>query len=187
MCKLNVSLVSIFYLERVNIMKKMILSTAILATMAFGGAANAASTLGNQATVSAPVVIAAANSTSATWTQDASFTGPQVTNNQVVGQLNITATGAHTGVQISGDGVYVSQGQVLLPFKNSNGQTIFNGTINDNATWNHLAATLINQNPGWQTVTTAENVVANIVKGGGTQTLPAGTYTATFYIQQYQD
>ena len=64
------------------------LSILILALMTCG-AANAATVVGDVATVQAPVVFSAQNTINATWTQDPSVSGSSVKAMQKLGTLNI--------------------------------------------------------------------------------------------------
>ncbi|ECC1666785.1 fimbrial protein SefA [Salmonella enterica subsp. diarizonae] len=166
-------------------MKKIALSSLALVMVMGSVTAHAATVLGNKATVQAPVIIGATNTTSATWAADAGFTGPTVSTNQAIGALSITASGPHDGVAVSGLGVKVSGGAVTIPFYDGKGTAGFWGTANGNE-WGH-AATSVMGTPGWNNSTNDESVTLNIKKIGNVQTLTPGTYTATFEVVQYQN
>ncbi|CEQ50398.1 CD15/CS22/SEF14 family fimbrial major subunit [Salmonella enterica subsp. enterica serovar Typhi] len=85
-------------------MRKSASAVAVLALIACGSA-HAAGFVGNKAEVQAAVTIAAQNTTSANWSQDPGFTGPDVAAGQKVGTLSITATGPHNSVSIAGKGL----------------------------------------------------------------------------------
>ncbi|HDQ4235023.1 TPA: CD15/CS22/SEF14 family fimbrial major subunit [Klebsiella pneumoniae] len=166
-------------------MKKITLSSLALAMVMGSVTAHAATALGNTATVQAPVIIGAANTTSATWATDAGFTGPTVAGSQAIGALNITASGPHDGVQVSGQGVQVSGGAVTIPFYDAKGEAGFWGTA-QGSDWGHAGATVMGK-PGWNNNTSGESITLGIKKRGNTQTLTPGVYTATFEVVQYQN
>ncbi|EHY5882580.1 CD15/CS22/SEF14 family fimbrial major subunit [Escherichia coli] len=167
-------------------MKKIVLSSLALAMVMGSVTAHAATIAGNKATVKAPVVISATNTTSATWAADAGFTGPKVAASQVIGALSIRASGPHDGVQVSGQGTQVSGGSVTIPFYNADGTTAgFWGTALETA-WGHAGTTLMGT-PGWNNNTQDESVTLTIKKLGNAETLTPGTYTATFEVVQYQN
>ncbi|HBL8814468.1 TPA: CD15/CS22/SEF14 family fimbrial major subunit [Escherichia coli] len=167
-------------------MKKIVLSSLALAMVMGSVTAHAATIVGSRATVQAPVVISATNTTSATWAADAGFTGPTVTGSQIIGALSITASGPHDGVQVSAQGTQVSGGLVTVPFYDAAGTTAgFWGTAVEPA-WGHAGSTLMGA-PGWNNNTQDESVTLTIKKLGSTETLTPGTYTATFEVVQYQN
>ena len=162
------------------------LSILILALMTCG-AANAATAVGDVATVQAPVVFSAQNTINATWTQDPSVSGSSVKAMQKLGTLNIQLTGSHAGVYVSGDDTGVSGGLVTIPFKNAAGQIPFRGRTN--ADIGQAVNTLIagHSGPGWNLPDAGNNISLDIKAFQKNDNIPAGTYTATFYIQQYQN
>lgn len=167
-------------------MKKIVLSSLALAMVMGSVTAHAATIVGSKATVQAPVVISATNTTSATWAADAGFTGPTVTSGQVIGALSITASGPHDGVQVSGQGTVVGGGKVTIPFYDASGTVGFWGTTIGNG-WGHAGSTLMGTAPGWNNNTQDESVTLTVTKNGVSQTLTPGTYTATFEVVQYQN
>ncbi|EPI9355769.1 CD15/CS22/SEF14 family fimbrial major subunit [Escherichia coli] len=167
-------------------MKKIVLSSLALAMVMGSVTAHALTIAGNKATVKAPVVIGATNTTSATWAADAGFTGPEVAASQVIGALSIKASGPHDGVQVSGQGTQTSGGSVTIPFYNTDGKTVgFWGTASE-AAWGHAGTTLMGT-PGWNNNTKDESVTLTIKKLGKAEKLTPGTYTATFEVVQYQN
>ncbi|MBB8643119.1 CD15/CS22/SEF14 family fimbrial major subunit [Escherichia coli] len=163
-------------------MKKIILSSIAIAMAISAVSAHAEDVaIGNTAVVRAPVTIGAANTTNATWTVDHSFTGPTVQNNQRIGSLSIQTTGAHVGVQITGDGARVNSGQVQIPFYDANGVEGFPGTLRS---WNNLAQTILGT-PGFSTANATDSVSVDVIKAGPQQNVAPGVYTATFNVTQY--
>ncbi|EES3190414.1 fimbrial protein SefA [Escherichia coli] len=166
-------------------------SLLILALMTCG-AANAAETaaetvIGDVATVQAPLAFGAQNTINATWTQDPSVSGTSVTAMQKLGTLNIQLTGSHAGVYVTGDGTGVSGGIVTIPFRNAAGVNYLRGRTDANISQQRSTPIVGHNGPGWKLVNTGDNINLDIKafqKGGN---IPAGTYTATFYIQQYQN
>ncbi|EEN6728146.1 fimbrial protein SefA [Salmonella enterica subsp. enterica serovar Dublin] len=165
-------------------MRKSASAVAVLALIACGSA-HAAGFVGNKAEVQAAVTIAAQNTTSANWSQDPGFTGPAVAAGQKVGTLSITATGPHNSVSIAGKGASVSGGVAIVPFVNGQGQPVFRGRI-QGANINDQANTGIDGLAGWRVASSQETLNVPVTTFGKS-TLPAGTFTATFYVQQYQN
>ncbi|EFC4407698.1 CD15/CS22/SEF14 family fimbrial major subunit [Escherichia coli] len=165
-------------------MKKIILSSIAIA-MAIGAVSAHAEdvAIGNTAVVKAPVTIAAANTTNATWTVDQGFTGPTVQNNQRIGSLSIQTTGAHVGVQITGEGARVNGGQVQVPFYDTNGREGFPGTVNDSS-WLNVSQTVLGT-PGFSIADATDSVSVDVLKAGPRQDVQPGVYTATFSVTQY--
>lgn len=156
--------------------------TAILALMACGAAQ--AATVGNIASVTAPVTITASNTTSATWSPDSNFVGPTFTQGQKIGTLSVTATGAHSEILISGKDTSQSSGVVNIPFYDDSGNVSFRGRILSPA---KDIKTSVNGMPGWSIADTAEHVDISVVSLGTPANVAPGTHTATFYIQQFQN
>ncbi|APY79553.1 CD15/CS22/SEF14 family fimbrial major subunit [Salmonella enterica subsp. enterica serovar Manchester] len=164
-------------------MRKSASAVAVLALIACGSAH--AGFVGNKAEVQAPVTIAAQNTTSATWSQDSGFTGPAVSAGQKIGTLSITATGPHDSVSIAGKGSTVTRGVANLPFLDAQGTAVFRGRIQGPGI-NDQSNTGIDGLAGWRVASTAESLSVPVTTFGAA-TLPAGTFTATFYVQQYQN
>lgn len=176
-----------FIVKDISFMRSK-LSLLILALMTCGAANAAETAIGDVATVQAPLVIGAQNTINATWTQDPSVSGTSVKAMQKLGTLNIQLTGSHAGVYVTGDNdMGLSGGLATLPFKNTAGQVYFRGRTD--ASIAQLGSTPIagHNGPGWKLVNTGDNINLDIKSFSNVNNIPAGTYTATFYIQQYQD
>lgn len=161
------------------------LSILIFALMTCG-AANAATAVGDVATVQAPLVFSAQNTINATWTQNSSVSGSSVTAMQKLGTLNIQLTGSHAGVYVSGEGTGTSGGLVTIPFKNTAGDVLFRGRTNAEIGQAVQTPIVGHSGPGWHLPGTGDNFNLDIRAFQKADNIPAGTYTATFYIQQYQ-
>lgn len=163
------------------------LSLLILALMTCGVANAAETAIGDVATVQAPLAFGAQNTINATWTQDPSVSGTSVNSMQKLGTLNIQLTGSHAGVYVTGDDMSISGGLSTIPFKNAAGVNYFRGRTDSSIP--QLGRTPIagHNGPGWKLVNTGDNINLDIKSFGNVNNIPAGTYTATFYIQQYQD
>ncbi|PSY58769.1 fimbrial protein SefA [Escherichia sp. 20412-1] len=162
------------------------LSILILALMTCGAANAAETAIGDVATVQAPLAFGAQNTINATWTQDPSASGTSVKAQQKLGTLNIQLTGSHAGVYVTGDDTSVSGGLVTIPFRDAAGKGLRGRT---DASIQQLGSTPIvgHNGPGWKLVNTGDNINLDIKAFQSGSNIPAGTYTATFYIQQYQN
>lgn len=175
-----------FFVKDISFMRSK-LSLLILALMTCGAANAAETAIGGVATVQAPLAFGAQNTINATWTQDPSVSGTSVTAMQKLGTLNIQLTGSHAGVYVTGDDTGVSGGLATIPFKNAAGQVYVRGRTDGSIP--QLSSTPIagHNGPGWKLVNTGDNINLDIRSFQNGNNIPAGTYTATFYIQQYQN
>lgn len=164
-------------------MKKIIPIVAIMATVAFSGAANA-EYVGNKATVDANVTIGSQNVTAGQWVQDSSFTGVGMSYNQRIGVVNITATGPHTSIDVAAKNGKYGNGLAEIPFYNtSNNKVGFWGTADSSAGWNQKQSGLDGL-PGWGKASTgaSDSLPIKVSTPGN---VSPGVYKATFYIQQW--
>lgn len=163
------------------------LSLLILALMTCGAANAAEKAIGNVATVQASLALGAQNTINATWTQDPSVSGTSVRAMQKLGTLNIQLTGSHAGVYVTGDNTSVSNGLTTIPFKDAAGNIYLRGR--PDASVPQIASTPIagHNGPGWKLADTGDKINLDIKSFTNGNNIPAGTYTATFYIQQYQN
>lgn len=162
------------------------LSILVLALMACGAANAAMTSVGEAATVQASVAVNAQNTVSATWTQDPSLSGSSIRAMQKLGTLSIQLTGSHAGVHITGDNTAVSGGIVTIPFKNAQGVNYFRGRTDGSIP--QLATITVGSHtgPGWRVANTANSINVDFKAFQNVSNIPAGAYTATFYVQQYQ-
>lgn len=162
-------------------MRKYKLSLIAL-TLAVCGSANAG-LVGNKATVDAPITVSASNNTTAVWSAENIGTNG-FADWQKLGSLTITATGSHDAINISGEGAQTSGGHVRVPFKDAQGSTVFYGRTNGK----ELSNSGIDGLAGWSHISSEETPVAiEVYAAGQKASLNPGTYTAKFYIQQWQN
>ncbi|HAW6769984.1 TPA: fimbrial protein SefA, partial [Salmonella enterica subsp. enterica serovar Enteritidis] len=76
-------------------------------------------------------------------------------------------------------------GVATVPFVDGQGQPVFRGRI-QGANINDQANTGIDGLAGWRVASSQETLNVPVTTFGKS-TLPAGTFTATFYVQQYQN
>ncbi|EIU5772578.1 CD15/CS22/SEF14 family fimbrial major subunit [Salmonella enterica] len=162
-------------------MRKHKLSLIALA-LAVCGTANAG-LVGNKAMVDAPITVSATNNTSVTWTAESIGTDG-FSDEQKLGTLNITATGAHSAINIAGDDAKRDSGMVVLPFKDDKGVPQFYARIMSAI---DLGNSGIDGLPGWKVTSTEENVSVDVNAYGDKTSLTPGVYSAKFYVQQWQD
>ncbi|EDA3267621.1 fimbrial protein SefA [Salmonella enterica subsp. enterica serovar Bovismorbificans] len=162
-------------------MRKHKLSLIALA-LAVCGTANAG-LVGNKAMVETPITVSATNNTSVTWTAETIGTDG-FSDEQKLGTLTITATGAHDAINITGEGAHLDSGMVALPFKDEQGVTQFKARI---MSARDLANSGIDNQPGWKVDNSAETVSVEVNAFGEKDSLNPGTYSAKFYVQQWQN
>lgn len=157
------------------------------ATVPVGNVASTAGSVSsNVASVPAAVTLGAQNVTSAAWIPAplSSNTIPPMTK---LGTIQIQATGSHSGVYITGDDASVSGGIVNVPFKNDKGEVFFRGRADSSVPGQSKTGMTGHSGPGWMLADSNENINFNINNTYWANNVPAGVYTATFYVQQYQN
>lgn len=160
--------------------------SVIALALAVSGAAHAG-LVGNKATVSAPITVPANNNTTVTWTPAGNITTSGFEAGHPLGTLNITATGSHDSIRISGEGAEVHSGVVHVPFNNEEGVPGFRGRFYIDANAIDLQDSSIDGRPGWKIESAAESFTLPVKSMWPVASLKPGTYTATFYVQQWQD
>lgn len=157
----------------------------IALALAVSGAAHAAE-LGNKATISAPITVSANNNTTGSWTPE-NITVDGFSASAKLGTLSVTATGSHDSIRVSGEGAVVNAGVVNVPFTNEEGQPAFRGRLLASAGAIDLADSGIDGLPGWKIENSNETLNIPVNALGSASSLNPGTYTATFYVQQWQN
>ncbi|HEA7566520.1 TPA: CD15/CS22/SEF14 family fimbrial major subunit [Escherichia coli] len=157
----------------------------IALALAVGGAAHA-DVLGNKATISAPITVSASNNTTGSWTPE-NLTVEGFRAGAKLGTLSVTATGSHDAIRVSGEGAVVNAGVVNVPFKDEQGQPVFRGRLLASAGAVDLADSGIDGLPGWKIENSNETFNVPVNALGSKSSLNPGTYTATFYVQQWQN
>ncbi|EPO8488517.1 CD15/CS22/SEF14 family fimbrial major subunit [Salmonella enterica subsp. enterica serovar Braenderup] len=156
----------------------------IALALAVCGTANAGMLVGNKAMVEAPITVSATNNTSVTWTAETLGTDG-FSDEQKLGTLTITATGAHDAINITGEGALLDSGNIVtLPFKDEQGTPQFKGRI---MSATQLGNSGIDNQPGWKVASSAENVSVEVKAYGEKNSLNPGIYSAKFYVQQWQN
>lgn len=155
----------------------------IALALAVCGTANAGMLVGNKAMVETPITVSATNNTSVTWAAETIGTDG-FSDEQKLGTLTITATGAHDAINITGEGAQLDSGMVALPFKDEQGVTQFKARI---MSATDLVNSGIDNQPGWKVASSAETVSVEVNAFGKKTSLNPGTYSAKFYVQQWQN
>ncbi|EHI7819856.1 fimbrial protein SefA [Salmonella enterica] len=160
--------------------------SVIALALAVSGAAHAG-LVGNKFTVSAPITVSANNNTTVTWAPAGNITVSGFAVGHTLGTLNISATGSHDSIRISGEDVAVRSGVVNIPFKNEQGEPGFRGRFYIEANAIDVIDSGIDGQPGWRIDSTDESFSLPVRSLDPVASLNPGTYTATFYVQQWKN
>lgn len=159
--------------------------------LSVAGIANAGELVGNKATTDATFNVVGENNTTISW-EGKDLPSSGFVEGTTVGVLNVTATGTHDSLSVSGKDVTLQGATVVLPFVNSDAaEAPIYARIMD-ANVNGTKNSGLDGQPGWSVPYSISNngVYSLEFKAVGTSVdnaVTAGTYSAQIYVQQWQN